>query len=73
MRVHFGENVVADTEKLTVTAFTDAGQAVGYFDRSDVGFVSSSSLSPPRYLQPAGTGRPRRPPPQEVRNRLSDC
>ena len=40
VRVHFGENVkFADTEKLTVTAFTDAGQAVGYFDQSDVGFV----------------------------------
>ena len=32
VRVHFGENVkFADTDKLTVTALTNAGQTVGYF------------------------------------------
>lgn len=40
VRVHFGENVkFADTDKLTVMAITDVGQAVGYFDQSNVDYV----------------------------------
>lgn len=40
VRVHFGENVkFDDAEKLTVTALTATGGAVGYFAPADVGFV----------------------------------
>lgn len=40
VRVHFGENVkFDDAEKLTVTALTATGEAIGYFAPADVGFV----------------------------------
>lgn len=40
VRVHFGENVKFDgAEKLTVTALTATGEAIGYFAPADVGFV----------------------------------
>ncbi|MDO5469965.1 MAG: hypothetical protein Q4F38_01580 [Akkermansia sp.] len=40
VRVHFGENVkFADTDKLTVTALTNAGQTVGYFVPANERFV----------------------------------
>ncbi len=40
VRVHFGENVkFDDAEKLTVTAMTATGEAIGYFAPADVGFV----------------------------------